>query len=332
LAVRPASHARVQLDAAVPAGVSIEIEHLRYKRLLARECRPLTPGVDAVDIKTHPRATRIRCSLATGGRPPSGSGLSVTCGNKIEPVERYFIVIGAMKSGTTTLFNMLSRHPGLCRTWVEIPGKSFNKEINYFNKLYRKGHTAIHYDWRFPFDAARHAWTLDVSPNYAKLPGTRPVPRRIARIGGQTRLAYILRNPVDRIESQIAHGMQHGDKVRSMGHCKRVSRYARHLDRFTDHIPRENILLLDFDQLRRSPDKLMARVCDFLEIDRKPALTSVDNRRKVKFKLSQTQRAEILDTLRPDIQRLINEYGFAPAEKWLRESRAPWVKLPKIKR
>ena len=31
-------------------------------------------------------------------------------------------------------------------------------------------------DWRFPFDPAMHAWTLDVSPNYAKLPRTRNVP------------------------------------------------------------------------------------------------------------------------------------------------------------
>jgi hypothetical protein len=332
LAVRPASHAGIRFDAAVPAGTHVEIEYLRYKRLLARERRPLAAGTDAVDIKTHPRATHIRCYLSTGGRPPFRIGISVTCENRIEPIERYFIVIGAMKSGTTTLFNMLSRHPGLCRTWVEVPDRSFTKEINYFNELYRRSHTPIYYDWRFPFDAAKHAWTLDVSPNYAKLPGTRPVPRRIARLGGQTRLAYILRDPVDRIESQLAHAMQHHDTLRSMRHCKRLSRYARHLDRFTEHIPRENMLLLDFEQLRQRPDLLMAQVCDFLGIDKIPAPARIENRRKINFKLSEAQRAELLDTLRPDVQRLISEYGFSPAEKWLCESRAPWIRLPKFKR
>ena len=109
-----------------------------------------------------------------------------------------------MKAGTTTLFHLLAQHPAICRTYAEFPGASDWKEINYFQKLYKKGDTALHYDWRFPFDAARHEWTLDVSTNYAKLPIGEDVPSRIAAIGGQTKLAYILREPVDRIESNLA--------------------------------------------------------------------------------------------------------------------------------
>jgi hypothetical protein len=329
--VRPASHARLSLDE-VPSGhADIEIEYLRYKRLLARERRPLTVGSDSIWIKTHPRATHVRCSVSIAGQPPDGIRFSVSCGEPLEPVGKYFIVIGAMKSGTTTFFEMLSRHPAICRTWVEVPEVSFTKEINYFHKLYRKGHTPVHYDWRFPFDPARHAWTLDVSPNYAKLPRSRPVPRRIARLGGEIRLAYILREPVDRIESQIAHSIRHGGKVKSMGHCKRLSRYARHLDRFTAHIPRENILLLDFEQLCNDPDMLMATVCDFLAIDPIPGSARVHNRRSVDFRLSAAQRSEIAHALRPDVQRLISEYGFSQAEGWLRQPRTAWARLRKRK-
>ena len=289
-------------------------------------------GTDALDIKTHPRASHITCSMISPGQPIEGTGFSVDCGEQIEPVSRYFIVIGAMKAGTTTLFQMLSRHPALCRTWVEVPGKSFTKEINYFQNLHRKWHRPIHYDWRFPFDPDKHAWTLDVSPNYAKLPKSRAVPRRIASLGGEVKLAYILREPVDRIESQIAHKMRGGGQYKSLRHCIRLSRYARHLDRFVEHIPREDILLLDFEKLRTEPDEILALVCDFLHIDRFRTEAHVHNKSRVKFRLSAKERAELAEAVRPDVQRLINEYGFAPAEKWLRQPKLPRLKLPIFKR
>jgi hypothetical protein len=141
-----------------------------------------------------------------------------------------------------------------------------------------------------------------------------------------------LREPVDRVESQIAHGLRGGGKVASIRHCQRVSRYAQHLDRFTAHIPRENILLLDFEHLRSAPDIIMAELSEFLGIDRIPAECSVHNRRSVDFRLSPAQRADIEEALRPDVRRLIDEYGFSPAEDWLRRRGTPWLRLPFMRR
>jgi hypothetical protein len=244
------------------------------------------------------------------------------------PVGRQFIVIGAMKAGTTTLFEMLAKHPALCRTWVEVPGRSYTKEINYFRQLYRKSHTPVNYDWRFPFAANRHAWTLDASPNYAKLPESKAVAARIAALGGATKLAYILRDPVDRIESQVAHALREGKEIRNFNHCIRVSRYARHLDHFTKHIPREDILLLDFNQLRASPESVLAQVCKFLSIEPFVTGAQVHNKRSVKFRLTPEQRTELTHAVRPDVQHLISDYGFEPAKYWLNGTKRNWIKLP----
>ena len=314
--VRGGRHVRIDWDIAAPTDAEIVIEHWR-KQLLARERRPLPAGTTSIDIKTHPRATFITCELVIGGDSIPDAGFTVSCGKKIEPIGRYFIVIGAMKSGTTSLFRTLSRHPQLCQTRAEVPGVSFTKEINYFNELYRKGHSPVHYDWRFPFDPSRHAWTLDVSPNYAKLPKTRAVPRRIAKLGGEIKLAYILRDPIDRIESQIAHSMQHRRKPVGMKHCTRISRYARHLDRFTRHIPRKDILLLDFEELRQDPDRLLGRICDFLDIEPLQSDPQVYNRGSVDFRLTDEDRAGRAEILRVDVQRLTTKYDFAPARQWL---------------
>ena len=243
--VRGGSHAKVTFGTAAPEGAELIVEHLCDGQLL--------------EIKTHPEASHVLCALRAGHRSIVRAPFNVDCGAAIEPTGRYFIVIGAMKAGTTTLFHLLAQHPALCRTFAELPGTSTTKEVNYFNKLYRDSDNDLHYDWRFPFDPARHAWTLDVSPNYAKLPRTRPVPRRIATLGGDTKLAYILRDPVDRIESNLAHKLRKMGKLPNLDRCIRMSRYALHLDRFTEYIPREDILLLDFDQLQHDPAAQQAR-------------------------------------------------------------------------
>jgi hypothetical protein len=96
-----------------------------------------------------------------------------------------------------------------------------------------------------------------------------------------------------------------------------MSRYALHLDRFTEHLPLENILLLDFHQLQHNPAAVQTQICDFLGIDRFVAHTHVHNRRGVDFQLDAAQRAELAETLRPDVQLLINRYGFKSAKAWL---------------
>ena len=324
LPVRAACHAWISFAIASPPGAELIIEHLHVKQLLARECRPLAVGASAVEIKTHPDASHISCSLLSAGQPIDGIRFIVECGPDIEPTARNFIVIGAMKAGTTTLFELLAQHPALCRTWAHTPGVSFTKEINYFRRQYRRGDTPLHYDWRFPFDAARHAWTLEVSPNYAKWPASKGVARRIASLGGETKLAYILREPIDRIESHLAHKLRGGKKTH-LHQCIRTSRYAVQLDKFTAHFPRDDILLLDFEQLRRDPSVILAQVCDFLGIDRFASHSVVHNSRSNKFRLSTKQRADLAEVIRPDVERLITHYGFTPAEKWLRKSVLSWI-------
>jgi hypothetical protein len=317
LAVRPSCHARISFNIASPRGAELIVEHRNGDQLLARECRPVPPRTCVSEIKTHPEASHIACLLQARGVPIEGVRFALDCGDPIQPTGRNFIVIGAMKAGTTSLFAMLARHPALCQTWAHTPGMSFPKEINYFFRLYRKSDTPLHYDWRFPFDPSRHAWTLDVSPNYAKYPGSKAVPARIASLGGETKLAYILREPIDRIESQIAHTLQH-ERTANLPHCIRTSRYALQLDKFMTYFERDDILLLDFEQLRQDPAGILARICDFLAIERiAPRRRKIHNRRDFDYRLDLTQRAEFAEALRPDVQRLISVYGFTPAESWL---------------
>lgn len=318
LPVKAASHALVTFNVRAPDDAQLVIEYRRDKQILAQERRPLDYGARTQQIKTHPDSTHIVCMLASGHQIIDGVHFEAECGAEIEPTGCNFIVIGAMKAGTTTLFHLLAQHPEICRTYVELPDSSGIKELNYFHQHYRSGDSAIHYDWRFPFDPSIHAWTLDVSPNYAKMTMGKAVPKRIAATSNDTKLAYILREPVDRIESHFAHTLRKKGKSPNMNACIENSSYARQIERFAAHIPLDDILLLDFAELQFDPAGMQRRICDFLGIERFVAQTVIHNSRGVDFQLDATQRAELAEKLRPDVQVLIDRYGFEPAKGWLK--------------
>jgi hypothetical protein len=65
--------------------------------------------------------------------------------------------------------------------------------------------------------------TRPPSPSYAQWPASKAVPARIASLRGQTKLAYILREPIDRIESHLAHTLGDGGKITNLQRYIRTS-------------------------------------------------------------------------------------------------------------
>lgn len=114
-----------------------------------------------------------------------------------------FIIIGAQKSGTSTLFNALIKHPNIVG-----PTKT---EIHYFDltQNYLKG-----VDWykaHFPSNLYRKLIkklqhrdiiTGESSPEYLYLPHA---PRRLKQMLPNIKIIVMLRNPVDRAFSHYFH-------------------------------------------------------------------------------------------------------------------------------
>lgn len=170
----------------------------------------------------------------------------------------HFIVIGAMKCGTTTLYRHLDDHPGI--------DMSRDKETDFFvaGRGWERG--IGWYSDQFSGDAPLRG---EASPNYTKARDFPGVPARIAATCPGVRLIYILRDPVARAESQFRHGVTMGvldPSVESFAddheyaHIMDASHYARQLDAYLGHFDREAILVLDFDDLRRDPQGVMDRV------------------------------------------------------------------------
>jgi hypothetical protein len=107
-----------------------------------------------------------------------------------------FVILGAAKSGTTSLFGALKRHPDVCLPRV--------KEINYFSAYFEKGPGWYRRQFPLRWKAVNaSAVTGDASPAYLGVPECAA--RIHAHFGADIRLVAILRDPVERAWSHYWH-------------------------------------------------------------------------------------------------------------------------------
>ncbi len=166
-----------------------------------------------------------------------------------------FIVLGAMKSATTTLHEQLARQPGL---FMSRP-----KEPNYFSD------DAIHArGWRWYsslFHAARPGDLRgESSTHYTKLPSYPQTVDRMVRDLPRIKLIYLMRHPIDRLISQYIHEITSGrirvalsEAIYRHPELIDYSRYTMQLRPFCEAYGIESILPVFFPRLvHHSQDEL----------------------------------------------------------------------------
>src|SRR5271168_5119276 len=107
-----------------------------------------------------------------------------------------FIVIGAMKSATTTLHEQLARQPGVCMSRPKEPN-FFSDDANYAQ------------GWRWyssHFRGSRAGVGRgESSTHYTKLPTFPRTVERMVRDLPRIKLIYVMRHPIERLVSQYVH-------------------------------------------------------------------------------------------------------------------------------
>jgi hypothetical protein len=169
-----------------------------------------------------------------------------------------FVVIGAMKCGTTSLHRYLRLHPDI--------SVSRHKETNYF-VAERNWHRPIR--WYESLFDARAPVRGDFSPNYAQFPRVKGVPERMKRVLPDARIVYMVREPVERIVSQYIHQVDAGRETRTLeevlsnlddNHYVNLSRYFSQIEKYLEHYPQENILVMSLEELKEAPQRALNRV------------------------------------------------------------------------
>ncbi len=175
-----------------------------------------------------------------------------------------FLVIGAMKAGTTTLCRDLEASPDVFFPTVKEPHTLCLDEV--LTPGGRRRYAAL-------FRTARPDQLRgEGSTGYTKRPGIDGVAERAkAVLGDDLRLVYIVRHPVDRIVSHHRHLVRGGDAtpdineaVRSMPELIDVSRYAMQLEPWIDTFGRAQLHVVRFEDYVADRRREVERVCAFL--------------------------------------------------------------------
>ena len=177
-----------------------------------------------------------------------------------------FLVIGAMKAGTSSLYRYLREHPQVFMPPLKEPqffATSWDRGLAWYEGL---------------FEAARDELAVgEASTEYTKYPYISGVPSRIHMVLPDVRLIYLVRDPIDRMISEYQHrrGTLHGwEANRSMeyallddaSYCN-FSRYAIQIEQYLEHFPRRQLLVVKSEDLDQERRDTLRRIFSFLGVD-----------------------------------------------------------------
>jgi hypothetical protein len=180
-----------------------------------------------------------------------------------------FMIIGAQKSGTTSLAAQLAEHPQVCFCNEKEPGY-FNSTANWKEGL--KEYHAL-------YAPAENQICGEASTMYTFLPEFNDTYSRLYEYNPELRLIYLMRDPVERIVSHFAHRVGHGrikgspeEHVLTDPHYINRSRYGVQLKPYLQLFGKTKILLLLFEEYVSNQQETLNRVASFLNITPDPFL------------------------------------------------------------
>jgi len=176
-----------------------------------------------------------------------------------------FIVIGAMKAGTTTIHAWLDEHPDVFM--------SAEKELDFFVDAWRWPRGLDWYRLQFA-DAGDAIARGESSPDYTKTHNHPRIPERMASVVPRARLIYLVREPIARMRSMYRHLVLDGTEHRSFEDAVladddylETSRYMRQIRAYLEFYDRDRILVETTERLAADPHETMATVFEHIGVD-----------------------------------------------------------------
>ena len=175
------------------------------------------------------------------------------------------VIIGAMKSATSSLHQYLNLHPQ-----IQMSGE---KELDFFieEKNWHRG-----LDWYRSHLKAGTKIVGESSPNYTKSHIYPGVPERMYELIPNAKLIYILRHPIKRIISHHFHLYVDRCEHRKLNyalsnlednHYVKCSYYATQIEQYLQYYPLSQILIISSENLAKKRIETLQKIFKFLEVD-----------------------------------------------------------------
>ncbi|WP_234571626.1 sulfotransferase domain-containing protein [Rhodohalobacter sp. 614A] len=238
-------------------------------------------------------------------------------------------IVGQPKSGTTAFYEFLKSHPD-----IYLPPQ---KEIHYFCKDFHKENERYHGEClHFTYRTEPEFLSLFVDQNGEKVIGEASVnyfysevaAQNIHNFNSDSKILIFLRNPVDFLKSWHAHSLltngetyesledalnaeerrKNGDdltqiiKVPSYLFYTERLHYVKHLKRFLDVFPKEQIKVIIYDDIVLNIGEVYKEILSFLDVDKdfEPDFKVINSRKKIRFK------SVLRFTKFPKVKKLMN--------------------------
>lgn len=173
-----------------------------------------------------------------------------------------FIGIGMPRCATTWIYECLKEHPDICM--------SSEKETEFFSNYYEKG-----LDYYQSFFDCKNKKQLkgEFTPHY--IWQDKEVIKRIKNHNSDIKLIVSLRNPVERLFSSYQYLKAQGEKqslvsfeeALEQGLMEDKVKYYEELQRWLEEFPREKVLILFFEDIKKDPKAFIQDIYRFLEVD-----------------------------------------------------------------
>ena len=185
-----------------------------------------------------------------------------------------FIIIGSSKSGTTTLYQYLCRHPQIYMSYPKEPeffasrnDENYAKGIDWYASLFSK--------------AERHQVCGETSGRYTHWPKYPDSAARIAQVLPNINLIYIMRHPVERAYSHYVQDIKYNqimghqlkvsetfeENIKRNNHVLEVSDYMKQIEQYLQFFSKESFLFLLMDDLVQQQEEMMRKICRFIGVD-----------------------------------------------------------------
>ena len=179
-----------------------------------------------------------------------------------------FVIVGAMKSATSSLQEQLAGQPGI---FMCTP-----KEPNFFSdaEQYAKG-----MPWYSSLFAEAPEGSLlgEASTHYTKLPNYPEAVPRLKEHLPNARFVYVMRHPVDRLVSHFIHEWSTGvyrcdfeQAIKKYPELVDYGRYAMQIEPYFEAFGRDAVLPVFFDHLLKEPQTELERICRFIGYQGQP--------------------------------------------------------------
>lgn len=248
-----------------------------------------------------------------------------------EPERRVgFLICGAQKAGTSALHAYLHEHPDICM--------SRRKELHYFDQdcFFEQPKQDYSYYHKQFAPEPQHKIIGEATPSYMYW---RDAPRRISEYNPTIKLIVILRNPIDRAYSHWNMERLRGQEDlsfwdainREQERCRSDHPKQHRLYSYTDRgfytvqlnrifscFPKNQVLLLKYEDLEYSPTQTLSKICRFLGVGA-PTKQSERSVNVLSYKKAMSERER-------DFLRRLYQSEIAKLERMLDWNCTTWLK------